>query len=224
MEQAFQGFNEDTYKFLLELAFQNNKPFFEANRARYKANVQAPMRAMAEDLLPLALSIDPGFNTRMTSILSRIHRDTRYSRDKRPYRDHAWLSFRRPGHRISESISLYFEITPQGYGYGLGMYGGDPVTMAGLRQRALADPAGFLALAQRPCMEKYDLEGPVYKRDHLPAGTDPALKPYLNRKGLSWCYFCDRLTLTLQPALLEEVRQAFTELAPLYRYCCGVCG
>ncbi len=126
MEQAFQGFNEDTYKFLLELAFQNNKPFFEANRARYKANVQAPMRAMAEDLLPLALSIDPGFNTRMTSILSRIHRDTRYSRDKRPYRDHAWLSFRRPGHRISESISLYFEITPQGYGYGLGMYGGDP--------------------------------------------------------------------------------------------------
>ena len=104
------------------------------------------------------------------------------------------------------------------------MYGGDPVTMAALRQRALADPAGFLALAQRPCMEKYDLEGPVYKRDHLPAGTDPALKPYLNRKGLSWCYFCDRLTPTLQPALLEEVRQAFTELAPLYRYCCGVLG
>ena len=58
------------------------------------------------------------------------------------------------------------------------MYGGDPATMAALRQRALADPAGFLALAQRPCMEKYDLEGPVYKRDHLPAGTDPALKPY----------------------------------------------
>ena len=91
MSQTFQGFNEDTYKFLIELAFNNNKEFFAANKGRYKQNVQEPLRALAEGLLPLALTIDPCFNTRMTTILSRIYRDTRFTKDKHPYRDHAWL-------------------------------------------------------------------------------------------------------------------------------------
>lgn len=218
MAQAFEGFNEDTYKFLLELAFNNNKAFFEANRGRYKQNVQEPLRALAEDLMPTALAIDPDFNPRMTSILSRIYRDTRFTKDKHPYRDHAWLGFRRPGQRISESVTLYFEITPQGYGYGMGMYGGNLEKMGELRKRVLADPAGFLELARRPCMAPYALEGPAYKRDRTPAGTPEALKPFLNRKGLSWCYFCERLTPTLKPSLFQEVKAAFEGLGPLYRY------
>ncbi|MEA5059129.1 MAG: DUF2461 domain-containing protein [Candidatus Pelethousia sp.] len=217
MEQAFQGFNEDTYKFLIELAFNNNKAFFEANRGRYRQNVQEPLRALAEALLPTALSIDPAFNPRMTSVLSRIYRDTRFSRDKSPYRNHAWLAFRRPGHRLSESFVLYFEITPQGYGYGLGMYESNLEMMNGLRRRILADPAGFLSYAQAPSLAKFALDGQPYKRDKVP-GAPPALKPFLNRKSLSWCYACDRLTPTLKPALLEEIRDAFVALGPLYRY------
>ncbi len=222
MAQAFQGFNEDTYKFLIELAFNNNKEFYHANQGRYRANVKAPMEALALDLLPTALDIDPSFNTRMTSILSRIYRDTRFTKDKRPYRDHAWLGFRRPGQRLSEGIVLYFEITPQGYGYGMGMYGGNPEAMAALRQRILADPAGFRALVMGPGMEKYALTGPAYKRDHTPPGTPEELKPYLNHKGIGWECFHQRLTPTLKPELLDEVRAAFLELGPLYRFCVGM--
>lgn len=217
MEQTFQGFNEDTYKFLIELAFNNNKAFFEANRDRYKRGVQEPLRALAEDLLPAALSIDPAFNTHMTSILSRIYRDTRFTKEKHPYRDHAWLAFRRPGCRLSESFIIYFEITPRGYGYGLGMHDSNQPMMVGLRKRVLADPGGFLALAQAPSMAKYALDGQAYKRDRTP-GAPGILKPYLNRKSLSWCYFCERLTPTLRPALLDEVREAVKGLGPLYRY------
>lgn len=217
MPQTFQGFNEDTYKFLIELAFNNNKPFFEANRGRYKQNVQEPMRALAEDLLPTALAIDPSFNTRMTSILSRIYRDTRFAKEKHPYRDHAWLAFRRPGHSLGESFILYFEITPQGYGYGLGMHDSNQEMMAGLRRRILADPAGFLALAQAPALAKFLPEGQPYKRDRFPQAA-AELKPYLNHKSLSWCYSCDRLTPTLKPGLLEEVQEGIKALGPLYRY------
>ena len=217
MSQTFQGFNEDTYKFLIELAFNNNKEFFTANKGRYKQNVQEPLRALAEDLLPLALTIDPCFNTRMTTILSRIYRDTRFTKDKHPYRDHAWLAFRRPGKRLGESFVIYVEICPQGYGYGLGMHESNQAMMAHLRKRILADPVGFLALAQAPALAKYPLEGQLYKRDRFPDAPE-ALKPYLNRKSLSWCYTCDRLTPTLKPGLLDEARQALEAVAPLYRY------
>ena len=104
-----------------------------------------------------------------------------------------------------------------GYGYGLGMHESNQEMMANLRKRILADPAGFLALAQAPALAKYPLEGQLYKRDRFPDAPE-ALKPYLNRKSLSWCYTCDRLTPTLKPGLLDEARQALEAVAPLYRY------
>lgn len=217
MAQTFEGFNEDTYKFLIELAFNNNKAFFEANKGRYKANVQEPLRALAEALLPAALAIDPAFNPRMTSVLSRIYRDTRFTKEKHPYRDHAWLAFRKPGQRLGESFIIYFEIYPRGYGYGLGMHESNQQMMVALRKRILADPAGFLALAQAPALAKYTPEGPLYKRDRFP-DAPAELKPYINRKTLSWCYSSDRLTATLKPSLLEEALEAVNALGPLYRY------
>lgn len=45
MEQNFKGFEPDTYRFLMELGFYNEKPFFDANRARCRRVVQEPMRA-----------------------------------------------------------------------------------------------------------------------------------------------------------------------------------
>ena len=80
----FQGLSEDTYRFFWEIAFQNNREFFEANRERYKRVVQEPLFLLAEELLPTALEIDPGFSPKLSNIVSRIRRDTRYTRDKSP--------------------------------------------------------------------------------------------------------------------------------------------
>ena len=70
-EQNFKGFEPDTYRFLMELGFYNEKSFFDANRARCKRVVQEPMRALASDLIPAALEMDPNFNTRLTTVVSR---------------------------------------------------------------------------------------------------------------------------------------------------------
>ncbi|MDR0841498.1 MAG: DUF2461 domain-containing protein [Christensenellaceae bacterium] len=217
MEAAFAGFTEDTYKFLIELAFNNNKPFFEENRARYKESVQKPMLQLAEALLPTVLAIDSDINPRTANIVSRIYRDTRFSQNKMPYRDHAWLAFRRPGNRLSEGFTMYFEITPQSYGYGLGMYNENIEMMNALRAHALADPARFLSIVEAKPLQKFVLEGPEYKKDRVPEAP-LALKSYLNHKGLSWCYSCDTLAPTLSPELFDEVRRAFEAFAPLYHF------
>ena len=149
----FAGCPEEMYQFFWEIAFQNNREFFEANRERYRRVVQQPMLALAGELAPAALSIDPRFNVRPSSVVSRIRRDTRFTRDKSPYRDHVWLGYKPAGARTSECFVLYAEFERERYGYGMGMYAPEPALMAELRARMLARPQRFLALVQAPRAE-----------------------------------------------------------------------
>lgn len=216
-ESRFTGFSPDAYRFLMELRFNNHKEFFEQNRARYHETLKQPLTLLAQELLPTALEIDPAFNQRLTSILSRIHRDTRYTKDKSPYRDHAWLSFRHPGSRMSECFCLYYEMTPEHYGYGMGMWGGNPELMKAIRARILAAPTGFLAEADALLSSGFTIAGESFKRERFP-GAPAELKPYLNRKGLSFCYENPSLAPTMSPALLPELEDAFRRMGRMYRF------
>lgn len=146
----FRGCPEEMYQFFWEIAFQNYREFFEANRERYRRLVQQPMLALAERLLPVALDINPAFNPRPAAIVSRIRRDTRYSKDKSPYRDHVWLAFKPAEKRTSECFVMYAEFERECYGYGMGMYAPDPAQMGAMRERMRAMPEKFLALVSEP--------------------------------------------------------------------------
>lgn len=215
--KEFKGFSPDTYMFFMELGFNNSKTWLDGNRDRYKTFVQQPMRQLAEMLLPTMLDIDPEFNPRTTSIISRINRDTRYSKNKLPYRDHSWLGFRREGQTLGESLCMFFEIAPTGYSYGLGMYMTNLEVMRSLRAHALADPAGFEAVISDPALKRYAVEGDMYKKDMVP-DLPEHLKFYLNRKGLSFIYSNTSLAPTMNEGIFDEVKGAMEELAPLYRY------
>lgn len=221
MKREFTGFRPETYMFLTELAFNNNRMWMEENRKRYREYVQQPMQQLAELLLPDALEIDPGFNQRPGCIVSRINRDTRYSKNKLPYRDHMWIAFRREGQSLGESLCLYFEISPKGYSYGTGMYTTNLPLMKALRARAAADPQGLRQIVTAPALSRYEPTGEPYKRDVVPDAPED-LKPYLNRRSLSFCFDSSSLAPTMSPAIAEEIRRALHELAPVYRYIVGM--
>ena len=214
----FKGFTKDTYIFLMELGLNNNKAFFEQNRARYQREVREPMAALAEALIPVALKIDPNINTKMNAVLSRIYRDARRTHGVDPYRNNVWMTFRPPQVATEECFCMYFEITTEGYGYGMGTYAPNSALMEGMRAHILSDPARFLALAQAPALSRFTLEGELYKKDRFPE-ADAALKPYLNRKGLSWCYYSTQLSRTMDgDALYAEIKTAMEDMAALYQY------
>ena len=218
----FQGLNEDTYQFFWEIAFQNDAAFFEANRERYRKSVYEPLKQLAIELTPAAQQIDPDFNIRPSSVISRIRRDTRYSHDKTMFRDHAWLGFRRPGSMLSESFVVYAEIEREGYGYGMGMYGSNPALMREIRPRILAKPQKFLSLVTDPAFAaRFRVEGDPFKRPRITDAPDAVL-PYLNRKGLSFCFSSPNLKQTLSPAIAEEIIEGFHLLRPVYRLMMGL--
>jgi len=217
----FKGFNEDSFRFLMELGFNNNKPFYEANRSRYVENVQKPLKQLCALLSPRVLEIDPAMHCNPNTVVSRIVRDTRRTKGVAVYRDHAWLSFRHPKTIISEAFSLYFEIELSGYGYGMGNWGANPALIASMRERILANPSTFLALTKELEGKGFQLIGDSYKRNHFPNAPE-AVQPYLNRKGFTWSYFNEDLRRTMEgEALFEEVEQAFQDMAPLYRFLVG---
>ncbi len=218
----FTGCPEEMYRFFWEIAFQNHREFFEANRERYRTLVQQPMLALAERLLPTALSIDPRFQTRPSAIVSRIRRDTRYTKDKSPYRDHVWLGFKPAGMRTSECFVLYAEFERERYGYGMGMYAPEPALMAELRARMLARPKHFLELVEEQRFRgRFEVFGESYRRPRF-TGCEAPLLPWVNRRSLGFSFASPALSRTYSPQIADEILEAFALLKPVYRFLMGL--
>ena len=214
----FAGFPEEMYQFFWEIAFHNYESFYRENKERYERNVRTPMRALAAALLPTALEIDPKFSTNLNIIVSRIRRDTRFTKDKSPFRDHGWLSFRYPGMYLSECFVLYAEFEREHYGYGMGMYGPNPNMMQPFRQRMLDRPELFLSLVSDPAFTAvFEPNGESFKRKRY-LDADERLQPWLNRKNLSFSFRSPQLAKTTKPEIADEIREAFLLLKPVYQF------
>ena len=78
----FSGFTDETIRFFLDLKFHNSTEWFHAHHDEYVQVVQQPFYGMIEALGPDMLTIDPMMEIRPHKCISRIHRDTRFSKDK----------------------------------------------------------------------------------------------------------------------------------------------
>ena len=118
----FTGFPEETTQFLLDLRFDNSITWFNETKERYLRDVQAPFYAFIEDALPTLREIDPLVEVRPYKLLSRIRRDTRFSKDKSPYRDHHWIWFRPGCHDRRRPRGIGFEFGPERLWWWLGTW------------------------------------------------------------------------------------------------------
>jgi uncharacterized protein (TIGR02453 family) len=73
---SFRGFSQRAVDFYAELAADNTREFWAAHKASYETEVRDPMRALVADL-------EAEFGT---AKIFRPHRDTRFSKDKTPYK------------------------------------------------------------------------------------------------------------------------------------------
>jgi uncharacterized protein (TIGR02453 family) len=96
-ERQFQGFSRKTFTFLRDLGRNNDKTWFVAHRGVYEEHVLQPLRDLVSDLADFMLGIDLSFEVEpaVGKTISRIYRDTRFSKDKSPFRD-TWIAFNAP--------------------------------------------------------------------------------------------------------------------------------
>lgn len=221
----FTGFSEDTISFFLDLKFHNNTTYFHENHDRYVEVVQRPFYEFIEDLGPAMRKIDPRMEIRPHKCLSRIHRDTRFSRDKSPYRDHLWLLFRREGEPREQSLMYWFELGPSRLDWGMGFWGENREALDLFRKRMRANPDGTLAmlddldLAGRGLL----LNGSIHKRMEVPPEIPDRLRRWYCAREMYINKISPDFRKVFSERILTEVRKDFQQLAPLYHMLRGYC-
>lgn len=167
---AYPGIPPVTPRFLADLAANNSRDWFEANRGRYEAEWRDPGRALVEALQDFCARATPRLEAapKVGGALRRLHRDIRFSADKRPYAPmlHVVLSPRGAGRHTGFHLVLH----PDRLGFGAGRYGLAPDDLARFRARVSdpADRARLLAAAAAARGAGAEWEAPDLRR--LPRG------------------------------------------------------
>ena len=216
----FQGFTSETFEFYMAIRFNNNREFLQANQEWYQSAVRKPLVELCQALAPTVEAIDPKLDTRPGRCVARINRDTRYARDKSPYRDHSFMKFRRLGEDRDQTLGFYFELSDQGASYGLGIYHRNLPMMEGLRKAILERPEQVLR-ALDPLEGRFTLHGDVIKRMKTPPQAPEALKPWYPLRA----FYLERdivdFDLIQSPRLAQQITGDYRLAQPLYRLLTG---
>jgi uncharacterized protein (TIGR02453 family) len=213
---AFAGIPAEGYKFLMELRFNNNREWFNANKDTYIKCLKDPLYALAAGLAPTAMAVDPGIDGRPARIVARIYRDARRCRGEF-YRDVLWLSFKRTGETNSTAVSFYFYMNPEDIGWGMGFYEQQVEAMNRFRARIDARPALFRSIISAPALKAYTVAGENYAKPKKP-GMEDDLAFWYNKKTFYTEYTEPLSSAAFSQDLLERVRQCIEDHARLYRF------
>ena len=209
-------FSKQTIAFLVENRLMNDKAWFEAHREVYREDVIAPFAALVTALTPAMHKIDERFVMvpKVGGSISRVWRDTRFSKDKSLYRDTMWISMiRQKGLMLPE---FFFAITPDNFMYGCGYYAAGSAGMNSLREMILSGSEAFqAAFAMYNDQDLFVLEGDMYKRSRHKDAPE-ALRHWLDRKVISLMRTSDDWDLLYSDRLADTLAEQLTRIAPMY--------
>lgn len=214
----FTGFTTETVLFFQELEKNNNKEWFEAHKEDYKKYVVEPLKALSESLATTMLSIDPYFEVTPYKTISRIYRDTRFSKNKHPYKTCMWISFKRNHIEWQDSPVYFFEVSGTGYIYGMGFYQATPDTLRAFRKNIDENEKMFEALVDEFESQKiFYLSGEKYKKT-FDATKSAKIQNWYQRKNIA--FICEKSMNSnlFSKKLVDELQENFLMLKPFYKF------
>jgi uncharacterized protein (TIGR02453 family) len=110
----FSGFPPKGLEFLATLSRNNSAEWFHAHRVRYDEAVREPMVELVTSINLRLATFAPAYLARLPGAISRPNRDTRFSKDKAPYRTDISAVFPREGCAKQEAAGFFFRIAPEG--------------------------------------------------------------------------------------------------------------
>jgi uncharacterized protein (TIGR02453 family) len=217
-------FTDKTFKFQRALARNNNRDWFQAHKDDYQSALRDPFLRLIADLKPVLREVSEHYRADPKPVggsLFRIHRDTRFSNDKTPYKAWAGARFFHARNKQVEAPSFYLHIQPGHCFVGAGLWHPQPDTQRKIRQFIFDNPGNWKAAVHSPAFrKKFDMDGESLVR--VPAGfpADHELIADLKRKDFVATAMLDDATV-LGPRLAKVVGDQFKALAPLVDYLCA---
>jgi uncharacterized protein (TIGR02453 family) len=212
MKAQIATFPKAGLDFLSALARNNDKDWFAANRETYEERVKTPMVGLVEAINEELSSFAPAYVAPSPKkAIAPMHRDTRFSADKSPYKTQVSAVFPRKGAKKQEAAGFFFGISPDGIDAVGGAFMPGPPQLDALRRHLADHHAALRAIVADPVLVKRmgKLQGECLKRvpqgyeaDH-PAGDLLRYKQFYFRTQLDASLAG---TAKLLPALSERFR------------------
>ena len=223
----YAGFNAETVAFLEELSRNNNREWFKANKSRYEELVlDVALRFIQSMQDPLA-EIAPHFvaqATRVGGSLMRVYRDTRFSKDKTPYKTNIGIQFRHERAKDVHSPGYYVHISPEEVFIGVGMWRPEADALRGIRERIAARPAEWKrTVGDSRFKRRFSLGGEVLTRPPRGFDKDHECIDDIKRKS-----FIAVQNLAVEecvsPQFQRKVENAFKAGTPYMQFLCKAVG
>ena len=223
----YAGFERRTVDFLAELAANNNREWFNENKPRYEEDVlDVALRFIISMQEPLA-GIAPRFTavpTRVGGSLMRVYRDTRFSKNKQPYKTNVGIQFRHEQARDVHSPGYYVHLEASRAFLGVGMWRPDPDSLRRIRERIAARPAEWQRVRDDAAFKRhFELGGETLTRP--PRGFDKEHPCIEDIKRKSFIATRDvEIEACLRPQFQRVVESSFRTAEPLMRFLCKAVG
>ena len=222
--QRFTGFPQDALTFLAELEQHNEKPWFEANRNTFDEALVLPGRALVAELgerlvreTGLTLHVEP----KIGGSIMRQHRDTRFSKDKSPYKTYFGLWFWEGEGRSSTRPGFYMGFSSADFTIGAGKHQFEDEQLAAYRAAVDAPESGEqlaeLVSALR-ASGRYEIAGQTYKNVPAAYPRDHARAELLKHTGLHVQRTEPHVLALHSTALVDYAMEHYRALARIVRW------
>ncbi len=214
---SYSGIQPEALWLLAQNKFENSKLFYEAHKEEIKQGVTVPMRQMAGELLEMMYEIDDMMNLDPVRMVSRVRRDTRFSKNKNLYRDNLWTMFMRPKHQWQFHPCMWFEISQNSISYGVGNYDTTPAMMEIYRQHLVKYEQEFLQAVKSARSVGASFSAQGYKKPK-PGNPSVGILPYYNVKRM--CFITERndFEILQDDTIITELKKAYTAYTPMYKF------
>jgi uncharacterized protein (TIGR02453 family) len=186
MAREASPFGAGLFEFLAALERNNDRGWFERNKQRYESEVREPALEFIRAMAPHVERISPHLRASARKVggsLMRVHRDVRFSRDKRPYKTNLGIQFRHEAGKDVHAPGLYFHVDTEQVFLGAGMWHPDAPSLAAVRRAIDEDRAGWKRVrARKRFSAGWSLAGESLKRPPRGYPADHPLLDDLRRK------------------------------------------
>ena len=228
MNNAENGiFNAQVFQFLKELKNNNNRAWFQQNKQRYEDIILIP----ALNFISAVGKKLPEVSTNFTAIpkriggsIMRVYRDTRFSKDKTPYKTNIGIQFR---HRMAKDVhtpGYYLHIAPDECFIGIGTWHPPSDALLKIREHIVEYPAKWIAARDdKTFRSEFELSGDKLKT--APRGFD---KEHELIDDLRWKDFIAVKNVDETEILKDDLTQRTIELfkttQPYMKFLCEAIG
>jgi uncharacterized protein (TIGR02453 family) len=223
----YASFEPGTLRFLGELAANNNREWFKEHKARYEEQVLDVALRFIQSMQDPLHEIAPHFvvvPTRVGGSLMRVYRDTRFSKNKLPYKTNIGIQFRHELAKDVHSPGYYVHIAPDDVFVGAGMWRPDPDSLRNIRERIVAKPAEWQrAVGDKAFRRQFAIGGESLTRPPRGFDKDHECIEDIKRKS----FIAVRNLSADAPVgkgFQRTVESSFRNAEPLMRFLCKAVG